>query len=508
MIEDAYPEILRDPPRLLRLLKTKPERYWNKWGEERALTLFHAMALRVPAYKDFLKKYRVRPSTIKTITDFRQIPTIDKDNYLRRYPLPSLCWGGNLNKKATTISATSGSTGEPFYFPREKEQDLQYAATAELYLLNNFQIDKKSTLYIDCFGMGVWIGGVFTYEAIRLVAERGKYKLHIITPGIFKEETLRAVKRLGPLYDQILIGGYPPLVKDLIDDGIRKGVQWEKFDLGIIFSAEGFDELFRNYIIKKARLKNPYMSTLNHYGSVDLGTMAHETPLSIYIRRKATHRHQLFSALFGETQTMPTLCQYNPIQFYFESIDQHLICSSYSGIPLTRYDLKDIGGVIPYEVMKNKINTLHIPLLNELRGAHIANTAWHLPFVYIFERSDFIVKLYGANIYPGTIRKALQSYKTASFVTGKFLMRIRRDARQNQLLEINIELKSDIKPTAHLSSLIQKTVVNLLLEENSEYTSNYKGDPKKQQPVIVLWKYEDSLFFKPGTKQKWIQKYP
>ena len=30
---DAYPKILRDPPKLLRLLKTKPEKYWTVRAE-------------------------------------------------------------------------------------------------------------------------------------------------------------------------------------------------------------------------------------------------------------------------------------------------------------------------------------------------------------------------------------------------------------------------------------------------------------------------------------------
>lgn len=35
------------------LLKTKPESYWNKLGEKRALQLFHLASEIVPAYKDF-----------------------------------------------------------------------------------------------------------------------------------------------------------------------------------------------------------------------------------------------------------------------------------------------------------------------------------------------------------------------------------------------------------------------------------------------------------------------
>ncbi len=42
---------------------------WQKRGETRALELFHAAAERVPAYKDFLKKNKVKPDEIKIIND-------------------------------------------------------------------------------------------------------------------------------------------------------------------------------------------------------------------------------------------------------------------------------------------------------------------------------------------------------------------------------------------------------------------------------------------------------
>src|SRR3989344_5253736 len=182
------PKVFNNIVLLENLLNTKQEAYWIKRGENRALELFRLMSKRVPAYKDFLKKNKINPDLVRNIKDFSKVNPIDKNNYLRFYPLESMCWDGNLKGKRWTIATNSGSTGEPFYFPREAEQDRQYALLAELYLRNNFEIHKKTTLYLDCFAMGAWIGGLFTYEAIRIVAERGKYPLTIYTPGIFKDE--------------------------------------------------------------------------------------------------------------------------------------------------------------------------------------------------------------------------------------------------------------------------------------------------------------------------------
>src|SRR3989344_533193 len=487
-------------------LYSKPESYWLKKGERKVMKLFQLMSQRVPAYKDFLKSNKIKPDKIKSVKDFKNIPAVDKNNYLRKYPLEALCWDGELKDHNWVISTTSGSTGEPFYFPRKKEQDKIYADTAELYLRNNFAIEKYSTLYINGFAMGAWIGGVFTYQAVRYVMERGGYPLSIITPGIFKREIIKSVQKLGPKFDQIIIGGYPPMIKDMIDDAIREGLDWSKYKLGFIFSAEGFTESFRDYIIQKTGIRNIYTSTLNHYGTVDLGTMAHETPLSIFIRRFLASRQKVYKTVFNSIFRFPTFAQYNPAIFYFEEENENLFCSSFSGLPLVRYDLKDHGGVYTLAGIKRKLNLNGHDLDQIIQGIDLGKGIWNLPFVYVYERSDFIVKQYGANIYPETVRKSLQEREFASFVTGKFTMQIQFDRTHTQYLEVNIELKESVNETKELKKKIQKIIMIYLLRENSEYRSNYRESPSRQKPKILFWPYEDSHFFRPGVKQQWVRK--
>lgn len=500
------PEEYDNPPILLHALKTKPEQYWIKRGEERTLALFHEMAERVSAYKDFLHKNKIDHEKIKTIEDFKQIPTIDKNNYLRYYPREQLMWDGEFKTKRWVISTTSGSTGEPYYFPREDFQDLQYAITAELYLLSNFEIDKKSTLYIIGFPMGAWIGGLFTYQALKLLAKRGNYPLSIITPGINKLEIIKAVKNLGKDFDQVIIGSYAPFLKDILDDGVNFGLNWKEYKLGFIFSAEGFSEGFRDYVIEKTGLSNPYKDTLNHYGTVDLGTMSHETPLAILIRRLAVNNKRIYQEVFSDVIKLPTLTQYNPEQFFFEDIDGKLLCSSFSGIPLVRYDLKDNGGIFSLQSIIGKLKESKLDLYEKAREEKIENTIWNLPFVYVYERSDFSVSFFAFQVYPETIRKALQDKLLQDVLTGKFTMHIKYNKDNNQVFEINIELKSGIKGSEELEKKVQELVVKRLLVENSEYRKTYEEYPDRTIPEILFWLYEDSMYFKPGVKQKWVKK--
>ncbi|MBS3902875.1 MAG: phenylacetate--CoA ligase family protein [Anaplasmataceae bacterium] len=466
------------------------------------------MANRVPAYKDFLKKHKLNPEKIKNIKDFSNVPLLDKDNYLRKYPIEKLCWDGEYQRKSWEIAATSGSTGVPFYFPREDSQNYQYAATAELYLLNNFDIDKKTTLYVNCFALGVWIGGLYTYEAVRILSSRGHYPITLINPGLNKVEILKSVKNLGYLYDQVIIGGYPPFVKDVIDEGLEAGIKWSNYNLGIIFSAEGFSEEFRKHISKKAGIKNSVLRTLNHYGTVDQGTIAHETPLSILLRKISLQKPAFFNSIFtDDISHLPTLAQYDPELFYFEEFHGGVVCSSYSGLPLVRYDLKDHGGVLTYEEMVNRCNSNGINIDKEISRAKIDGRTWKLPFVYVYERKDMSVTLSGANVYPENVKRALQNRSLSQFYSGKFTMLVHNDAKQDQYLEINIEMKHGLpRPNKSLIKMTEKIITGTLLKENSEFRIIYQEKKKKVSPRLKFWTYGNGKYFSGGGKQKWSVK--
>ncbi len=500
-----FPDCFNNIRILEKKLKKESEEYWVRRGERSVINLFRLMSKRVPAYRDFLQKNRINASLIETVKDLKKVPPIDKLNYLKKYPLEMMCWDGKLVNKRWTFAVNSGSTGDTYYFPRELEQDWQYATMAELYLRNIFEIQKKSTLYIDCFAMGAWIGGLFTYEAIRLLAERAKYKISIFAPGIFKDEILKAIINLGPKFDLIIIGGYPPFVKDIIDSGVNSGLNWKKYNLKFIFSAEAFTENFRDYVFKKTGTEDVYRSSLNHYGTADMGTMAHETPLSILIRRLAVKNNKLYNKLFSAIRT-PTFAQYIPELFYFENVNGQLYCSGYSGLPLIRYDLKDVGGVISMSDVTDIMCSEDISINDEIINAGLFSTVWNLPFVYVYERSDFVVKLYGANIFPDTIRRVLQQKRFERIFSGKFAMLTQYDKNEDQFLEINIELKLNVKTSKVVTKLVEEKIVEKLLLENSEYKSNYKSDPLRQIPKIVLWEYEDPTYFTPGIKQRWVKK--
>lgn len=118
--------------------------------------------------------------------------------------------------------------------------------------------------------------------------------------------------------------------------------------------------------------------------------MSHETPLSIMLRRDAMDDLDLYNKIFMRNDKVPTFTQYNPAQFYFEEVEGSLYCSAYSGLPLVRYDLKDSGEVLTLANLKDKLEKIDYPLDKRIKKSKISNHIWNLPFVSVYERSDFL----------------------------------------------------------------------------------------------------------------------
>lgn len=174
----------------------------------RSIDLFQQAAKNIKGYKDFLAQSYVDPKDIKTPKDFIDVPVTNKDNYLRAYPFFDLVWEKDL-QWPLLLCSTSGSTGEPYYFPRDDELSRQYSVLIEDYLKQG-QKKAGKTLVIIGFGMGVWIGGIITVRAFEIAGNRTNIPLSILPTGYNKPEIFKALKKLAPDFDQTILVGYPP----------------------------------------------------------------------------------------------------------------------------------------------------------------------------------------------------------------------------------------------------------------------------------------------------------
>ena len=487
-------------------LPTKTSKEFSKIQEKHLLAVFKHALTTTKAYKKFLLSSSVDYKKITSGNDFQKVPVMTKKNYLRKYSWEELCQEKAFTKNPVVMTSTSGSTGDPFYFPRNTSIDLQSSIYHEMFLQSSKINTKKSTLIVDCFGMGVWIGGLITYQAFKYISEKG-VPLTIITPGINKHEIFQALRNIGPHFDQIIMCGYPPFMKDIIDQASDHGISWKKYNLKIIFAAEGFSETFRDYVVKHLGIKNLYRDTMNIYGSADIGTMAEETPLSILIRRLALDTPNLYKKLFGQANRLPTLAQYIPEYVSFEEQNGTLYLTGNNILPLVRYEIGDSGAVFTFDHIQQLCKEEGIDLLKECTRVGILDTVKELPFVCVYERSDFSTKLYGAIIYPEYIKKGLQKESLQKYITGKFTMYTRFDDKEDEYLEVNIELKHHAKESQTLRVQVTQAISKALIEESAEHKNNSTLLTKgKIEPKVIFWPAEHETHFKVGGKHKWVKR--
>ena len=372
------------------------------------LDLFHNVVTSVPAYKELLREHGIDPATIQSIEDFYNLPLLTKENYLRRYPLAQLCRDGKL-ESCDTIAVSSGSTGQPTFWGRFFADELEITVRFEQIFHDSFYADTKRTLAVVCFALGTWVGGMYSASCCRYLASKG-YPITVITPGSNKQEILRVVKELGPQFEQVVLLGYPPFLKNAIDTGISEGISWQQYQIKLVMAGEVFSEEWRSLIGDRLGNDNICYDSASLYGTADAGVLGNETPLSICIRRFLANNPDAAKALFGESR-LPTLVQYDPRSRFFEVEDRTLLFSGDNGIPLIRYNILDTGGIISYEEMLEFLAQWNFDPIAELKDISKdpdARGIRHLPFVYVFGRSNFTVSYFGANIYPENVTVGLE----------------------------------------------------------------------------------------------------
>lgn len=477
-------------------VETKLEQHLHTSSQAHVLELFKEVAATVPAYKAFLTANNINPDSIQTYADFQKLPLITKGNYLQLNSLTDLCRQGQLSM-CDAIAVSSGSTGKPTFWSRFITDELQIATRFEQIFKDSFGADNKTTLAVICFTLGTWVGGMYTTNCCRYLASKG-YPLTVVTPGNNQAEIFRVVKELGAMYEQVVLLGYPPFLKDAIDNGIRQGMEWQKYSIKLVMAGEVFSEEWRALVGERVGGKNICYDSASLYGTADAGVLGNETPLSICIRRFLANNPDAALELFGESR-LPTLLQYDPLSRFFETTDGTLLFSGDNGIPLLRYHIADTGGIITYEEMLAFLAKWNFNPLAELQS----NKVHQLPFVYVFGRSNFTVSYFGANIYPENVTVGLEQEEIKEWVTGKFVLQALEDADKNRFLSIVVELAPGVEAKAEMENAIALSITSQLLRLNSEF-ANYVPS-SYQKPQITLKPTGDPEYFPLGVKHRYTR---
>jgi phenylacetate-CoA ligase len=476
-------------------------------AEAAALGLLHRCAATVPAYRAFLAEHEIDPDTIRSIEDFRRVPMTDKESYHNRYPLPARCRDGRL-QGCDLVSVSSGSSGAPTVWPRSVSDELHVARRFEEVFRDGFRADRRSTLAVVCFPLGTWVGGLFTTACVRHLAAKG-YPITVVAPGNNKAEILRVLPELAPHFEQVVLLGYPPFLKSVIDAAPAAGVDWQDYDVKLVFAGEVFSEQWRELVAERAGIADPVHGTASLYGTADAGVLATETPLSVSVRRFLAERPELARAVFGESR-LPTLLQYDPASRYFETHGRTLLFTGDGGVPLIRYHIADEGGLVGYREMldlcgRHGFDPSAVATDTDADHDGHPGSGGERPFVFVFGRSLFAVSFFGANVYPENVAVGLEQPGISALVTGKFVLEVVEGPEADHVLRVTVELAPGRGPADSQAdvAVVARSIRDQLVRLNSEFAHYVPAE--RQVPQVGLRAFEDPEYFPFGVKHRYTR---
>ncbi len=460
------------------LMNTDPH-FLEEVGKQKALYMFKEAAIKVPHYKKFLDDNEINHEEIKTMEHFmRFIPHIDKKNYVKvAKSLKHLCVDGSL-EKAGLLVRSSGFSGKACTWAksRKEEHHAKNFATMGMNLL--FDTDKYHTLLINGFALGSWVSGI---NLLRIADK----ETTIVNPGLIEDEVLELFKDLRGEFEQVLIAGNPYFLKDVIEKGNKKKINWKKYRVNLMTGGEAITEEWRDYMYNAvgASINSEKSGKIySAFGASDIGiTGINETKDSVKIRRLARRNPKLRKALFGDVKMLPMVFQYDPTQYYIHvNMKRELIfttTSLHTLTPLIKYNIKDIGGTISHRRMKHILN----------QNGFKDDMNLPLPFIYIIGRSDGTVSFCGSLIYPENIKDAIYSNKKIlSTTTEKFMLKVDFDKKQNEFLVVDFQLKKKVKVTNALKKFYTKAIEKSLLKTNPDFRQDYANIRKQHKNMAIV----------------------
>ena len=497
--------IMSNPKRAIWFMTTMKPGFWEKKGQKMALEVFHQAAKKVPAYQNFLKKQGIDPSTIKTLEDFQiKIPAMTKKNYLNQYPLSELCQG-EIKKESFGICFTSGTTSDPVAmaiykksFPPALRGFVNY-----LYYLWDIYSPSKSILFINGLALGPWLAGFFV--TLGVAKEVEKHNFTLVTPGSDPKMMVEILERIGKSYEEIIIICYSSVLKAFFEEGEKKKINWEEFNIKILTGGEPFLKNLREDILNKIDpQKKELWRVVEIFATSDASILGYETPLTILIKELLNKNKQLSSKIIN-TEEIETLFQYNPLSVFLEERKGKILVTKSGIIPLIRYEIGDFGEILSF----TKINDIfqqegyNIEEMLQKPGWQKGYFKW--PFFTFLGRGDDMLKIYsGAKVYPQNLSNLFGKPETKE-VRG-FKLTTEADENLNIRLIVYLELRPDLKPLPEeliqLEEKYQKLVHEELFKTNIDYKDAYHLNPEVTLPIIKIFHHRQGPFREDQSKPK------
>ena len=280
--------ILNDYNRSKRFLNRVNPDFLEEISRKKALKIFKTAAKETPAYKKFLIKNKLNPNIVKSLNEFDAlVPETDKANYIKKYSFEERCREGRLPKKGN-IDESGGTSGKATnWIHAFQEEDLLFKAINFEF---NYVFDgnKKDFLVISAWSVGPWATGIKFSEMMERISL-------VKNTATDPNDIIETLKIFGNKRNY-LIAGYPPFVKNLIEE--HPEVKWKNYNIDLVTGGEGIPIEWVYYM--KRKLKDG-AKIISSYGcsDIDIG-IGMESSFCFFIREVA-YKNEKFKELANIT---------------------------------------------------------------------------------------------------------------------------------------------------------------------------------------------------------------
>jgi phenylacetate-CoA ligase len=419
----------------------------------------------VPAYKQFIGKRKPKIKLSGLNPDLSSIPITNKENYVKKFSLEERCVDGKLPMRGAVIDESSGTSGTPNNWVRGP---LERQATKRLIQMGMHNIvGNKQFFLINAFALGPWATGMNVSMSTIDIAI-------IKSTGPDVQKIVNTLNLFGPKYHYVICG-YPPFLKNLVDS---QEVKWKDFKITTFYGGEGISEATRNYLLQY------FTNVYGSYGASDLEiNIAAENNFTIELRREIADNPLLATELTKNYGVLPMVFQYNPLDYYIESIETGELVISLARAsniaPKIRYNIHDLGHVLRMP------EYLKIMKKMGVRNQKLLNPPHDLPILFHYGRSDAAVGFYGCKITPAEIEAILYSYNELKNDLASFSLITFEDEDHNKHLTLALEmLEGRTLPEDSMVSTWCEHIFNQLAKVNQDFSESSRMVPESCKPTI------------------------
>jgi len=442
----------------------------------------------VPAYASLVGEHGLPRPARTPEAWLGQLPVTTKRNYIDRWSLAERCRGGRLPARGCDLDESAGSTGAAYTWIRSQRELEDVHRSLALMSRHLLPADDRPLVVLNAFSMGAWATGTNVATALRAIAI-------VKSPGPDIDKVLGTISLLGtePTY---VVCGYPPFLRTLIDAAAERGQDLAPMTMYAFVGGEGMTEAARS------RLERAFTRVWSAYGASDLDIgVAAETPVSVWLRNRAAEHPELALALFGRTDRLPMVFQYDPCDYHVE------VVASPSGAgelvvtvarpmlsPRVRYSVGDEGGTIDFQVAIAACRYLG------LDPGEAERDPFRLPFLFVHGRSDQTVSFMGANLYPEDVAAGIDAHPAADRL-GAFCMELAEVDEDDVRPLIHIEAPQSLRRTGTAAELAA-VIRDHLAVASADYREALVESATAADIRVRLWETGTGPFASNGTRIK------